>query len=122
MDDEGFFYFRGRLKEMLKTGGMNVSPVEVEEVLRSHAQVADAFVTGLPDAVRDEIVAAVVVPIEGATLTIEDVLTHCRALLAAFKVPRRILLSRVEEVPLTTTGKVHKARLAEMFSTEKDGP
>lgn len=115
LDADGFFCFRGRLKEMLKTGGLNVSPVEVEEVLRGHARVAEAFVTGLPDAARDEIVVAVVVPVEGAALAVEDVLSHCRTSLAAFKVPRRIIVARAEEVPLTTTGKVHKARLAEMF-------
>jgi fatty-acyl-CoA synthase len=117
-DEGGNFYFRGRMKEMLKTGGLNVSPVEVEEVLRGHKLIVDAFVTGLPDRQREEIVAAVIVPAEGAELTEATILDHCRSELAAFKVPRRIRFARIEEVPLTTTGKVHKQKLAELFETE----
>ncbi|WP_145958978.1 class I adenylate-forming enzyme family protein [Sphingobium sp. SCG-1] len=120
-DDDGYFYFRGRIKEMLKTGGLNVSPLEVEEVLRAHANVEDAFVTGLPDKLREEIVAAVVVPKEGCTLSEPLLVEHCRSMLAAFKVPRRIVISQAKDVPLTTTGKVHKAKLAAMFPSEAAG-
>ena len=114
-DEDGYFYFRGRLKEMLKTGGLNVSPIEVEEVLRTHPLVEEAFVTGLPDAVRDEIVAAVVVLSDGAEATVEELLAHCRASLAAFKIPRQVRIVRADQIPLTTTGKVHKARLSGLF-------
>ncbi|TAJ11342.1 AMP-dependent synthetase, partial [Patescibacteria group bacterium] len=84
-DEDGFFYFRGRIKEMLKTGGLNVSPLEVEEVLRSHEDVVDAFVTGLPDKVREEIVAAVVVPKDNANITEGMLMEYCRSMLASFK-------------------------------------
>lgn len=114
-DAEGFLQFRGRLKELVKTGGMNVSPSEVEAVLRSHPMVAEAFVTGLPDRARDEIVAAVVVPHRGVNLEPEIVAQHCKSLLAAFKRPRAIRIVQLEELPLTTTGKLHRARLAELF-------
>ena len=65
MDAEGYLHFRGREKEMIKTGGINVAPVEVEEILAEHPSVEQAFVVALPDAKRDEIVAAVIVPASG---------------------------------------------------------
>lgn len=115
LDEDGYLYFRGRLKEMIKTGGINVSPAEVEEVLRTHPCVREAFVTGLPDPVRDEVVAAVVVPVDGASLSEETLTAHCRESLAAFKVPRRFRAVPMDALPLTTTGKVHRSRLAGLF-------
>ncbi|GFM30303.1 class I adenylate-forming enzyme family protein [Novosphingobium sp. PY1] len=115
-DADGFFHFRGRSKEMLKTGGLNVSPLEVEEVLMQHPGVSEAHVTGLPDPDREQIVAAVLVPSPGSELSLDDVLAHCKVQLAAFKVPRRLEILRSEDIPLTTTGKVHKQRLAEFFA------
>ncbi|HET6608782.1 MAG TPA: AMP-binding protein, partial [Rhodopila sp.] len=65
VDRDGFLYFRGRLKEMIKTGGINVAPAEVEEILMAHPDVELALVVGVPDPVRDEIVGAIVVPRPG---------------------------------------------------------
>lgn len=115
LDADGFLHFRGRLKEIIKTGGMNVSPAEVEAVLCRHPSIAEAFVTGLSDPVREEIVAAIVVLSRGARFDAEDLTAHCRAELSAFKVPRCIRAVAVEALPLTTTRKVHRARLAELF-------
>jgi fatty-acyl-CoA synthase len=115
LDAEGYLHFRGRIKEMVKTGGINVAPIEVEEVLLSHPAVQAAFVTGVPDAVHDELLAAVIVPKRGTALTEHEVTEHCRKSLAAYKVPRLIRFAAEEELPLTTTGKVQKNRLASTF-------
>jgi len=116
-DAEGYLYFRGRLKEMVKTGGINVAPVEVEEVLLSHPAVHAAFVTGVPDAVHDEVLAAVIVRKPGATLSANELADFCRKTLAAYKVPRLIRFVAESELPLTTTGKLQKNRLASTFFT-----
>jgi len=115
VDAEGYLHFRGRIKEMVKTGGINVAPIEVEEILLSHPAVQAAFVTGVPDPVQDEVLAAVIVLKRGAVLTEREVAEHCRASLAAYKVPRRVRFAAESELPLTTTGKVQKNRLAATF-------
>ena len=88
VDEEGFLHFRGRLKEMIKTGGINVSPAEVEAVLTEVPEVELAYVIGLPDPERDQRVAAVIVPRDGAQPTADALTAHCSAHLAAYKVPR----------------------------------
>ena len=118
-DADGSLHFRGRIKEMVKTGGINVAPVEVEEVLMSHPGVHAAFVTGVPDPHRDEVLAAVIVRKPGATLSEEDVCTFCRAALAAYKVPRLVRFVAEHELPLTTTGKLQKNRLAATFFADR---
>lgn len=117
VDAEGLLYFRGRIKEMVKTGGINVAPIEVEEVLMSHPGVQAAFVTGVPDPVHDEVLAAVIVPKRGAALSEKEIGEFCRKSLAAYKVPRLIRFVSEEELPLTTTGKLQKNRLASTFFT-----
>ena len=126
LDESGRLYFRGRLKEMIKTGGINVAPVEVEEVLMSHPGVEQAFVVGLPDAERDEIVVAVVVPRGSAGVPREPpgavdeatLRTHCAGVLAAYKRPRRYRLVAAAELPLTSTGKVRKLGMKDLFATD----
>ena len=115
IDEDGYLFFKGRSKEMIKTGGMNVSPAEVEGVLKGHPAVEDAFVTSLRDPVRTEIVVAVVILAKGAVLDGDAALAHCRASLAAYKVPRQVRFVAFGELPLTTTGKVHRMRLQELF-------
>ena len=115
LDDSGRLHYRGRLKEMIKTGGINVAPVEVEEVLMSHPGVEQAYVVGLPDAERDEIVVAVVVPREGSGVDEATLREHSAGALAAYKRPRRYRLVAAEELPLTTTGKVRKLGMKELF-------
>ena len=122
LDEAGRLHFRGRLKEMIKTGGINVAPVEVEEVLTSHPGVEQAYVVGLPDAERDEVVAAVVVPREGADAADAAALrAYCADALAAYKRPRRYRLVAAGDLPLTTTGKVRKLGMKALFA-ENGGP
>ncbi len=116
VDDEGFLYFRGRIKEMIKTGGINVSPAEVEELLMSQPGVKLAFVIGVPDEVRDEIIGAVIVasgPVpDGFTKTLDEAL---RKELAAYNMPKLYKFVDEKDLPLTTTGKVQKNRFADFF-------
>lgn len=115
LDDEGYLTFMGRYKEMLKTGGINVAPIEVEEVLLKHPAVREAFVCGLPDPVRDQIVAAVLVLHNEATVTQEELLRHCREQLASYKVPRKMRFVGMDDLPQTPSRKVHRLRLYTLF-------
>jgi fatty-acyl-CoA synthase len=110
---DGRVRFRGRLKEMIKTGGINVSPLEVEGVLLGHPAVKQAYVVGLPDRGKGEVAAAAVELCEGRTVTAETLTAFCRERLASYKVPARIVFRRAGDFPLTATGKVQKSRLRE---------
>jgi len=118
--DDGRLRFRGRIKEMVKTGGINVAPLEVEEVLLGHPAVEQAYVVGLADARKEEILAAVVVLRDGHRAELEALRAFCKKALAAFKVPQEFRLMRRDELPVTATGKVQKFRLAEMLGRERD--
>ena len=115
LDEAGRLYFRGRIKEMIKTGGINVAPAEVEETLMAHPAVKLACVTGVPDARRDEVIAAVIVCEAGRTVGEADLIVHCRRELAAYKIPRLVKFVNETDLPLTVTGKLQKNRLAEFF-------
>jgi crotonobetaine/carnitine-CoA ligase len=106
-DEQGFLYFFDRKKDMIKRAGENVSALEVEAALVEHPQVAEAAVVGVPDAIRDEAVAAVIVA--AGALTAEEVTEHCRARLAKFKVPT--VVEFIDELPKTSIGKVRKDEL-----------
>jgi len=115
LDADGFLYYRGRLKEMVKTGGINVAPAEVEGVLGTHPAVELAFVTGIPDPVFDEALAAVIVLRSGHEADPAALKAHCRASLAPYKSPRHYRFVEAFELPLTTTGKLQRNRLKEFF-------
>ena len=119
LDEEGRLYYRGRLKEMVKTGGINVAPIEVEEVLMRHPAVRTAYVVGLPDPVLDEKLAAVIILKDGATFSSEDLKAFCKREMAAYKVPALYRLTRDDELPLTTTGKIQKMKLHALFENQK---
>jgi O-succinylbenzoic acid--CoA ligase len=109
IDEDGFLYVTGRLGDVIVTGGENVSPIEVEEVLLRHPDVADAAAVGRADADWQEAVTAVVVLRNGADVTAEDLRRHCRAELAGFKVPKRIEFA--SELPRTAAGKLRRREL-----------
>ena len=111
--DDGRVRFRGRFKEMIKTGGINVAPLEVEAVLLSHPAVKQAYVVGLADRGKGEIAAAAIELHAGATASIETLTAFCRERLASYKVPARIVFRKADEFPRTATGKVQKPRLRE---------
>lgn len=117
VDEEGYLYFMGRYKEMLKTGGINVAPIEVEEVLLKHPAVREAFVCGVPDPVRDQIVAAVIIARPGMAVTEDELVRHCREQLAAYKVPRRLRFVEMDDLPQTSSRKVHRLKLHTLFES-----
>ncbi|HVH81621.1 MAG TPA: AMP-binding protein [Stellaceae bacterium] len=111
--EDGRVRFRGRLKEMIKTGGINVAPLEVEQELLRHPDVVQAYVVGVPDAVKGEIVAAAVELRSGAVADEVAIATFCRERLASYKVPMRLIFKTASEFPRTATGKIHKPALRE---------
>jgi fatty-acyl-CoA synthase len=115
LDENGYLTFRGRLKEMVKTGGINVAPAEVEAVFSEHDDVDEVYVTGIPDTRLDEALAAVIVPKSGVKPSETNLIAYGRSQLAAYKVPRIYRFITRDELPLTSTGKLQKNRLPEFF-------
>jgi fatty-acyl-CoA synthase len=113
---DGRVRFRGRLKEMIKTGGVNVAPLEAEEILLQHPSVKQAYVVGIPDRSKAELVAAAVELEPGATADAMTLLAFCRERLASYKLPARILFLPPEQFPRTPTGKIHKPNLRTLLS------
>lgn len=109
--DDDRVRFRGRLKELIKTAGANVAPLEVEAILLGHPAVKQAYVVGVRDRDRGEVGVAAVELREGATATAEALTAFCREHLASYKVPARIVFRTADEFPRTATGKVQKPRL-----------
>jgi acyl-CoA synthetase (AMP-forming)/AMP-acid ligase II len=109
MDDDGYVYLTDRLKDMIISGGENVFSVEVEDVLGRHPAVATCAVIGVPDDTWGERVHAVVVPVSGATVTLEELHDFCAERIAGYKIPRSLEL--VEALPLSAAGKVLKREL-----------
>ena len=109
MDEEGFYYIVDRWKDMYISGGENVYPAEVEQVLYELPQVAEAAVIGVPDEKWGEVGKAIVVLKTGASLNEEQVLAHCRQKLAKYKIPKTVVF--VEMLPHTAAGKVLKHEL-----------
>lgn len=115
LDPDGRLVFEGRMKDMIKTGGINVSPQEVQRVIDGHPDVDESVVVGLPDPEKDEVVGAVVRPRSGEDLTAEDVTTYCRERLSAYKVPTVVEI-RTTSFPRTDTGKVRKVEVRERLA------
>src|ERR1700727_749160 len=113
-DGVGYFYIMDRLKDMIVTGGENVYSGEVEAVIYGHPAVREVAVFGVPDPQWGELVMACVVLKPGKTLTIDDVIIHCRRTLANYKIPRRVEFSE-NELPKSGSGKVLKRILRERF-------
>ena len=120
--DDGRVRFRGRLKEMIKTGGINVAPLEVEGVLLQHPDVKQAYVVGIPDRDKDEVVVAALELHEGAAADAGAIVAFCRERLASYKVPTRLVFRKAEEFPRTPTGKIHKPGLREELATGQEPP
>lgn len=110
LDAEGRMIFHSRLKEVIKSGGINVSPVEIEQLLAAHPDVRDAHVVGVGDAVRGEVIVAFV-DASGA-VSEEGLRAFVRERAAAFKVPHHVFFRREEQLPRLASGKVAKYQLA----------
>jgi len=108
MDSEGFIYIVDRKKDVIITGGENIFPVEVENVIRSHPKVYDVGVIGLPDERLGEIACAVIAPNQGVNLTEDEINAFCEQKLPRYKRPRRIIF---DQVPRNPTGKIEKPKM-----------
>jgi fatty-acyl-CoA synthase len=106
MDDRGYLRMTGRLKEMIVSGGENIFPVEIENALVEHPEVAQAAVVGVPDERWGEAAVAVVVPVVDTAPDPASLEAYLRERMAGFKVPRRWVL--VDDLPRTASGKVQK--------------
>jgi fatty-acyl-CoA synthase len=116
---DGYLEVTGRSKELYKSGGELVMPKEIEELLAGHKDISQVFAIGLVDEHWGEIGCVVVVPAPGAWLTEEDVLSLCRANLARFKVPKRVVFYDAADLPTTPTGKVQKFKLVEALGVTR---
>ncbi len=115
-DADGVLFFEGRLGEMIKSGGANVTPSEVEGVLLGFPEVKEAYVVGLPDPERGENVAAALVLEPGASLAPDDARARTKEQLAAYKVPRSVWIGDHDALPFTDTGKIDKRRLRDQLA------
>jgi acyl-CoA synthetase (AMP-forming)/AMP-acid ligase II len=115
-DADGWLFFRGRLGEMIKTGGANVTPAEVEAALVDLPGVSEAYVAGIPDAERGQVVAAAIVPSAGQTVTASAILERLRSEISAYKLPRHVLVCEKSALPFTDSGKIQRRLLAELLA------
>jgi long-chain acyl-CoA synthetase len=120
VDADGYLYIRDRKKDMAIVGGYNVYPREVDEVLFMHPEVKEAACAGVPDPYYGETIRAFVVLKDGARAMEDDLIHHCKANLARYKVPSRIVL--VDALPRTTIGKIDRIALRrELAAAGRDG-
>lgn len=110
---KGWLFFEGRLDDVIKTNGANVSPAEVQAVFADHPSVGHVFVVGVPHPSRGQDVAAVVVPTDGS-LDVASLLARARDHLASYKVPRHVHVMREDEIPWLSSQKVDRRRLQAM--------
>jgi fatty-acyl-CoA synthase len=114
MRPDGHLRFMGRYKDMLKIGGENVDPMEVEAYLMTHPAMNLVAVVALPDARLSEVPVAFVRGEPGESLTEDEVIAYCHGKIASFKTPRHVVF--VEEFPMTGSGKIQKVKLREEAS------
>jgi long-chain acyl-CoA synthetase len=114
LDEDGYLYLTGRLKDLIIRGGVNVYPVDVEREIRKHPAVSEVAVIGFPDEVYGEEVAAVVVLKKGAEASEQEIIDYCRQNLAPFQVPKRVMFTRI--LPKSGMGKIKKKDLKDQFA------
>jgi acyl-CoA synthetase (AMP-forming)/AMP-acid ligase II len=118
LDEEGFLYIVDRKKDMIISGGENIFPNDIEEVLYRHAAVDMAAVVGAPDPKWGEIVVAAVTLKPGRAVSEADLITHCKTLLSSFKVPKRIDFR--EQMPMSSFGKILRREVRQSYWQQQD--
>jgi long-chain acyl-CoA synthetase len=111
MDEDGYVFIVDRLKDMIITGGENIYPREIEELLYAYPSIAEAAVVGIPDKLRGHAARAYVVAAEGHILDVKALRSYLQARLAPYKVPKEF--SEVKSLPKNSTGKILKRVLRE---------
>ena len=112
MDEEGYFFIVDRKKELIKPGGFQVWPREVEEVIQEHPKVMEVGVAGIPDAKSGEAVKAWIVLKDGEESSLEEIREYCKQHLAAYKVPKQVEF--LDELPKSTVGKILRRELVRL--------
>jgi len=113
VDEDGYYFLAGRSSDMIIRAGENISPEELENVIRNYPKVEDVAVIGVPDETWGEEPRAIVIAKKGVTVTEEEIMEHCRANLASFKRPRSVVF--VDVLPRNPMGKVVKRELREKY-------
>jgi acyl-CoA synthetase (AMP-forming)/AMP-acid ligase II len=119
-DEEGYLFVAGRKKDMVKSGGISIYPLEIESVIYSHPDILEAAVIGVPDPQWGEALKAVIVLKQGAKITGEELQRFCKDRLSSYKVPKSVAF--VSSLPHTEVGKVNKVKVREMFLDKADQP
>ena len=112
LDSEGYLYIVDRIKDVIITGGYNVFPSEVEEVLYTHPSISECAVLGLEHPEYGEAVSAFVVYKEGQSATSSELVAYCKERLASYKVPKEF--RSVAELPKSSTGKILRRKVKEL--------
>ena len=115
-DQDGYLFVVGRKKDMIKSGGISIYPLEIESVLYSHPEIVEAAVIGAPDPQWGEAVKAVVVLKPGSRLTSDELMAFCKERLASYKVPKAVAFR--DALPHTEIGKINKVKLKELMVEE----
>ena len=116
IDEDGHLTVVGRLKDLIIRGGVNISPVEIDNILSRHPDIADAAACGVPDKIYGEEVVAYVITRPGSTLTESAVIAHCSETLAPFKTPKQIIFS--DALPKNERGKLDRKALTEAWKKD----
>jgi acyl-CoA synthetase (AMP-forming)/AMP-acid ligase II len=114
LDAEGRFFWEGRLTDMIKTGGANVSPLEVDDVIARFPGVKRTQTVGVPDDLLGEMVVSCIVPVDGVELSDGEIAAFLKREIASFKIPRRILFFTDEQYALTGNEKVKASTVKEL--------
>tara|TARA_B100000676_G_scaffold41639_1_gene39594 strand:+ start:8995 stop:10551 length:1557 start_codon:yes stop_codon:yes gene_type:complete len=116
IDEDGHLTVVGRLKDLIIRGGVNISPIEIDDILSQHPDILDAAACGIPNKIYGEEVVCYVIPRETADLSTENVISHCRKFLAPFKTPKQVIF--VEKLPKNQRGKLDRKKLASMWKRQ----
>lgn len=121
-DEDGYYVLVDRKADMIITGGENVFPSEIEQLVASHPKVKEVGVVGVPDRKWGEAIKAVVVPVEGVEPSKEleqELIEHCRGKIASYKRPKSVDFIKAEDMPRTATGKIVRRGIREWYKEEE---
>jgi acyl-coenzyme A synthetase/AMP-(fatty) acid ligase len=118
IDEDGFVRVTGRTKDLIIRGGVNIAPLEIDNVLMTHPKIREAAAVGIPDRIYGEEVVCYAVPKPDETLTEEEILDHCRKALPAFKAPKHARI--IDELPKSDRGKILRDRLKALWEKQRE--
>ena len=116
VDEEGRLFWEGRLNDIIKTGGANVSPEEVDAAIANYPGVKRSQTVGVPHDTLSEMVVSCIVPVDGVTLVESEIMQYLKAYLASYKIPRRVLFFREEDFALTGNEKIKASEIRQLAS------